>query len=52
VEATAVAIERGPCGSSTGAFDQATDVDPPPDGPLCRALTFQIRTVQTGAPRW
>jgi uncharacterized membrane protein len=48
VEATAVAIERGPCGSSTGALDQGTDVDPPPDGPLCRALTFQI---EEGADR-
>ena len=39
VEATAVAIERGPCGLSTGAAEQG---DLPPDAPLCRALTFLI----------
>ncbi|MEX2421223.1 MAG: YibE/F family protein, partial [Actinomycetota bacterium] len=42
VEATAVAIERGPCGLSTGAAEQGPEDDPPPDGPLCRAITFRI----------
>lgn len=43
VEATAIVIERGPCGSATGAVtgDGATSA-PPDGGPMCRQLTFRI----------
>lgn len=43
VEATAVAIDRGPCGSATGAVtDEGPATAPPEEGPICRQLTFQI----------
>jgi uncharacterized membrane protein len=42
VEATAIAVEPGPCGASTSATDEAPAGDPTPDGPQCRALTFRI----------
>jgi len=43
VEATTVAIDRGPCGSATGAVtDEGPATAPPEGGPTCRQLTFQI----------
>ncbi len=43
VEATTVAIDRGPCGSATGAVtDEGPATAPPEGGPICRQLTFQI----------
>lgn len=43
VEATATAIDRGPCGSATGATtNEGPAAASPQGGPLCRQLTFRI----------